>query len=70
MSKYTPVLRDADTDELIGEATWDQHLASDIAYGKNQHGIILIDADGDVIDPSAMQSARQPVRRVYTEAIG
>jgi hypothetical protein len=58
----TPQLRTADTDEVIGEATPAQIEAS-LAAGDT--GIILIDADGDVIDDGTWAAQQPGVRRVW-----
>lgn len=59
-------LYDADTAEPIGPATTEQHEASDRSDEKGEHGVILIEAEGNVC-PAGSWDAQQPgTRRVYT----
>lgn len=64
----THIMRDADTGDLLGEATPAQRQASNKSNSTGQHGIILIDADGDVIAPSSWAATQPGTRKVYTEA--
>lgn len=57
----TGILRDADTNDEIGEATAEQVLASLDA----EAGLIRIDDDGDVVYPG--MSERYGSRRVWVE---
>lgn len=58
----TGTLMDAETDELIGPATPAQIEAS-LAAGDT--GMILIDADGDVIEQSSWDADQPGVRTVW-----
>jgi len=56
-------LIDADTNEVIGEATAEQIAAS----SETVEGIILVDADGDVVTAGEFGAAG--ARRVYVDAV-
>lgn len=58
-------LYDADTAELIGPATPAQIEASTEADDAGQCGIILVDADGDPIDPSSWDARQPGTRKAY-----
>lgn len=60
---WTPELFDAETGDLIGHATVDQVSATIDDAGDT--GIILIDADGDVVTPGGWAAQQPGVRRVY-----
>ncbi len=55
-------LRDFDTCELIGTATAEQIEASDAS---NYSGVILIDADGDVVADGTWAAQQPGVRQAY-----
>ena len=55
-------LHDADTADKIGPATVEQTEAS-LAAGDT--GVILIDADGDVIEPGTWAAQQPGTRKVY-----
>lgn len=55
-------LYDGDTAELLGPAT-DAQVAASVAAKPD--GIILIDADGDVVEPGSWAAERIGVRKVY-----
>lgn len=61
-TEYFDELFDADTNDAIGPATADQINAS-LAAGPT--GIILIDADGDVVEFGTWPANQKGVRRVY-----
>lgn len=61
-TQHTADLFDSDTAELIGPAT-EAQIAASLAAGETGH--ILIDADGDVIEPGTWAAQQPGVRKVY-----
>lgn len=59
----TEMLHDSDTTEVIGVATAEQIEASH----RTVEGHILVDADGDVVEPGTWAAQQPGVRRCYVQ---